>query len=85
MVGRAKAYESIIKGQNIPKPGMPEAFRVLVKELQSLAIDVKLLDENRNEIDTSSLSKDNEKETKKISSEVREITSDIRIATDDEL
>ena len=85
MVGRAKAYEAIIKGQNIPKPGMPEAFRVLVKELQSLAIDVKLLDENRNEIDTSSLSKDNEKETKKISSEVREITSDIRIATDDEL
>ena len=85
MVGRAKAYEAIIKGQNIPKPGMPEAFRVLVKELQSLAIDVKLLDENRNEIDTSSLSKDNEKETKKISSEVREITSDIRVATDDEL
>ena len=85
MVGRAKAYEAIIKGQNIPKPGMPEAFRVLVKELQSLAIDVKLLDENRKEIDTSSLSKDNEKETKKISSEVREITSDIRIATDDEL
>ena len=85
MVGRAKAYEAIIKGQNIPKPGMPEAFRVLVKELQSLAIDVKLLDENREEIDTSSLSKDNEKETKKISSEVREITSDIRVATDDEL
>ena len=85
MVGRAKAYEAIIKGHNIPKPGMPEAFRVLVKELQSLAIDVKLLDENKEEIDTSSLSKDNEKETKKISSEVREITSDIRVASDDEL
>ena len=85
MVGRAKAYEAIIKGQNIPKPGMPEAFRVLVKELQSLAIDVKLLDENKNEIDTSTLAKDNEKETKKISSEVREITSDIRVASDDEL
>ena len=85
MVGRAKAYEAIIKGQNIPKPGMPEAFRVLVKELQSLAIDVKLLDENKEEIDTSTLAKDNEKETKKISSEVREITSDIRVATDEEL
>ena len=85
MVGRAKAYEAIIKGHNIPKPGMPEAFRVLVKELQSLAIDVKLLDENKEEIDTSTLSKDNEKETKKISSEVREITSDIRVASDDEL
>ena len=85
MVGRAKAYEAIIKGQNIPKPGMPEAFRVLVKELQSLAIDVKLLDENKEEIDTSSLAKENEKETKKISSEVREITSDIRVASDEEL
>lgn len=85
MVGRAKAYEAIIKGQNIPKPGMPEAFRVLVKELQSLAIDVKLLDENKNEIDTSTLAKENEKETKKISSEVREITSDVRVASDDEL
>ena len=85
MVGRAKAYEAIIKGHNIPKPGMPEAFRVLVKELQSLAIDVKLLDENKNEIDTSTLAKDNEKETKKISSEVREITSDVRVASDDEL
>ena len=85
MVGRAKAYEAIIKGHNIPKPGMPEAFRVLVKELQSLAIDVKLLDENKEEIDTSSLSKENERETKKISSEVREITSDIRVASDEEL
>ena len=64
---------------------MPEAFRVLVKELQSLAIDVKLLDEEGKEIDTSTLAKENEKETKKISSEVREITSDVRVASDEEL
>jgi DNA-directed RNA polymerase subunit beta len=75
MVGRAKAYEAIIKGQDIPKPGMPEAFHVLVKELQSLAIDVQLLDKDGNVIDTSSLSKENERETRKISNEVRDITS----------
>jgi DNA-directed RNA polymerase subunit beta len=80
MVGRAKTYEAIIKGQNIPKPGMPEAFRVLVKELQSLAIDVTLFDKDHHEIDTSSISKENEKETRKISNEVRDITSDVRQA-----
>lgn len=51
IVGRVKTYEAIIKGQNIPEPGIPESFKVLVKELQSLALDVKVLDENREEID----------------------------------
>jgi DNA-directed RNA polymerase subunit beta len=51
VVGRVKTYESIVKGQNIPTPGIPESFKVLIKELQSLALDVKVLDEDKNEID----------------------------------
>jgi DNA-directed RNA polymerase subunit beta len=51
VVGRVKTYEAIIKGQNVPKPGIPESFKVLIKELQSLGLDVKVLDENQNEID----------------------------------
>ena len=51
VVGRVKTYESIVKGQNIPKPGVPESFKVLIKELQSLGLDVKVLDEDENEID----------------------------------
>ena len=51
VVGRVKTYESIVKGQNIPTPGIPESFKVLIKELESLALDVKVLDENQNEID----------------------------------
>ena len=51
VVGRVKAYESIVKGQNIPKPGVPESFKVLIKELQSLGLDVKVLDKDNQEID----------------------------------
>lgn len=79
MVGRAKTYEAIIKQQPIPKSGMPEAFRVLQKELQALAIDVKLLDSDMNEIDSSNIAKENEKETRKISNEVRDITNRIEV------
>ena len=50
-VGRVKTYEAIIKGENIPQPGIPESFKVLIKELQSLALDVKVLDENDNEVE----------------------------------
>ncbi|MGI2244076.1 DNA-directed RNA polymerase subunit beta [Staphylococcus cohnii] len=50
-VGRVKTYESIVKGENITKPGVPESFRVLMKELQSLGLDVKIMDEHDNEID----------------------------------
>ena len=49
--GRIKTYEAIIKGKDIPEPGVPESFRVLVHELQGLAIDVRLLDEHNNEVD----------------------------------
>ncbi len=51
VVGRVKAYEAIVKGQNIPKPGVPESFKVLIKELQSLGLDVKVLDKDNEEID----------------------------------
>ena len=51
VVGRVKTYEAIIKGENIPKAGIPESFKVLIKELQSLAMDIKVLDENGNEVE----------------------------------
>ena len=50
IVGRVKTYEAIVKGENIPEPGTPESFKVLTKELQALALDVKLLDENGKEV-----------------------------------
>ena len=51
VVGRVKTYESIVKGQNIPEPGIPESFKVLIKEFQSLGLDVKVLDKDEQEID----------------------------------
>jgi len=51
IVGRVKTYEAIIKGQNVPKPGIPESFKVLIKELQSLCLDVRVLDKDNAEID----------------------------------
>ena len=50
IVGRVKAYEAIVKGKNIPTPGVPESFKVLIKELESLCLDVKALDSDHNEI-----------------------------------
>ena len=51
IVGRVKTYEAIVKGENIPKSGIPESFKVLIKELQSLALDIKILNHNMEEID----------------------------------
>ena len=51
VVGRVKTYEAIVKGQNIPEPGIPESFKVLIKELQALCLDVRVLDENRKEVE----------------------------------
>ena len=51
IVGRVKTYEAIVKGENIPRSGVPESFRVLVKELQALALDVRILDYDGEEID----------------------------------
>ncbi len=51
VVGRVKTYEAIVKGENIPEPGIPESFKVLIKELQALCLDVKVLNENHEEIE----------------------------------
>jgi len=51
VVGRVKAYEAIVKGENIPEPGIPESFKVLIKELQALALDVKVLRDDAGEIE----------------------------------
>ena len=58
--GRRRAYEAIIKGQNIPSPGVPESFKVLVKELQSLGLDIRTLDKNGDEIQLSSICNDDD-------------------------
>ncbi len=51
VVGRVKTYEAIVKGENVPEPGVPESFKVLLRELQSLALDIKVLSETREEIE----------------------------------
>ena len=51
VVGRVKTYEAIVKGQNVPKAGIPESFKVLIKELQSLGLDIRVLDKDNNEVD----------------------------------
>lgn len=59
-LGRVNTYEAIVKGQNVPKPGIPESFKVLIKELQSLGLDVKVLDTNQEEIDLKQTFEDDE-------------------------
>lgn len=58
VVGRVKTYEAIVKGEPIPKPGVPESFRVLVKELQALGLDMKVLDSNKQEIELRDMDDD---------------------------
>ena len=50
VVGRVKTYEAIVKGENVPEPGVPESFKVLIKELQSLGLDIKVLSDTKEEI-----------------------------------
>ncbi|MBR2699927.1 MAG: DNA-directed RNA polymerase subunit beta, partial [Clostridia bacterium] len=57
-IGRVKTYEAIVKGENIPDPGIPESFKVLIKELQSLALDIKVLNEDKEEIEIRELEDD---------------------------
>jgi DNA-directed RNA polymerase subunit beta len=66
VVGRLKTYEAIVKGDNIPEPGVPEGFKVLIKELQSLALDVRVLSDNDQEIQIQDMDYEvNEKEKAK--------------------
>ncbi|RPF49977.1 DNA-directed RNA polymerase subunit beta [Aquisalibacillus elongatus] len=60
VVGRVKTYEAIVKGENLPEPGVPESFRVLIKELQSLGMDVKMLTQERDEIDMRDLEEEDQ-------------------------
>ena len=59
VTGRVRTYESIVKGYNVPKPGVPESFKVLVKELQALCLDIQVLDEHGNEIELKDEDEDN--------------------------
>jgi DNA-directed RNA polymerase subunit beta len=76
-VGRRKTYEAIIKGRDIPRPGIPESFKVLTKELQSLGIDVRLFDQNEQELDMEALAKEALAEERKINSSIRAMTSEV--------
>jgi DNA-directed RNA polymerase subunit beta len=60
VVGRVKTYEAIVKGENVPEPGVPESFKVLIKELQSLGMDVKMLSSDEKEIEMRDLDDDEE-------------------------
>jgi DNA-directed RNA polymerase subunit beta len=66
VVGRVKTYESIVKGENVPEPGVPESFKVLIKELQSLGMDVKILSEDEQEIEMRELDEDEESASDKL-------------------
>ncbi len=70
IVGRVKAYESIVKGENVPEPGVPESFKVLIKELQSLGMDVKMLASDMSEIDLRELEQDETQAASKLNLEV---------------
>jgi len=76
-VGRRKTYEAIIKQRDIPRPGIPESFKVLTKELQSLAIDVRMYDQNAQELDMEALAKEALAEERKINSSIRAMTSEV--------
>lgn len=76
MVGRNKTYEAILKGNPIPRPSMPESFRVMLKELQGLAINVSLLDKDNKPIDMDSITSDNAKEARKIMHNIRNFSLD---------
>lgn len=75
-VGRRKTYEAIIKDQPLPKAGIPEAFKVLVKELQALSVNVELLDNEGKSIDMDALAKESDKEERKINSNLRNLVGE---------
>ncbi len=83
-VGRRKAYDAIIKQKPLPKPGMPEAFKLLTKELQALALDIRLYDKDNNEIDTSEISKQAEAEEHRIPKSITDMVEQYDF-DDDEL
>ena len=77
IVGRVKTYESIVKGLNVPQPGIPESFKVLIKELQSLALDVKVLDKDGEEIDLRQTFEDEAGDVGAVISEDETLNTDV--------
>ena len=80
VVGRVKTYEAIVKGQPMPEPGLPESFRVLKKELQALALDIRLLDENDQEIDERNIEDEERRFPKSIEKE--DVNEEKEVVTD---
>jgi DNA-directed RNA polymerase subunit beta len=72
VVGRVKTYEAIVKGENIPEPGVPESFKVLIKELQSLALDIRVLTEDDKEVEIRELDEDVNETAKEIGMDLQE-------------
>ena len=83
ITGRVKTYEAIVKGQNIPTPGVPEAFKVLVKELQALSLDIKVLDENGEEIELAKIGEDDLETPNYVSGDISEEDLGESVATND--
>ncbi|APG73839.1 DNA-directed RNA polymerase subunit beta [Lactobacillus delbrueckii subsp. jakobsenii ZN7a-9 = DSM 26046] len=98
VVGRVKAYEAIVKGERITKPGVPESFRVLVKELQSLGLDLRVLDSDENEVELRDMDEDSNEhvnidalsrlaeaqEKKKLAEEEAEIAAEAEGSTEED-
>ena len=84
IVGRVKTYESIVKGNNISEPGIPEAFKVLLKELQSLALDVKVLTENNEELVIREFDDDDDRDTRRDDRREEEQDFDFSVPDEDE-
>ncbi|MCL6639711.1 MAG: DNA-directed RNA polymerase subunit beta, partial [Firmicutes bacterium] len=72
VVGRVKTYEAIVKGENVPEPGVPESFKVLIKELQSLGLDVKVLSEDDREIEIKEVEEDIAETAKELGIDLQE-------------
>jgi len=78
VVGRVKTYEAIVKGENIPESGVPESFKVLIKELQSLCLDVKMLSQNGEEVEICDSDDDISEAAKELGLDVNAPTGDIK-------
>ena len=83
IVGRTKTYEAIVKGEPIAEPGIPESFKVLIKELQSLGLDIKILTEDNQEVSIAELSSDELDNTPSLGAEVEQELKDVSINFED--
>jgi len=83
VVGRVKTYEAIVKGENIPEPGVPESFKVLIKELQALCLDVRVLNENHQEVQLKEFSDDDSEELEVNIEGTEEFTPENSVDSDD--